>query len=57
MALDGYFFILNDGYEPQSKLWDIINVPLSFARGIISNILWLLDNSAKKLQHALLLKF
>ena len=53
--------IFNHGYEPQSKLWkqfrsklrDIVT-PLC---GIFPISLLLLDNSAKKLQCAMLLKF
>jgi len=39
---------------PQCKL---LHIPMCFAQGIVSNSLWLLDNSAKKLQCVLLLKF
>jgi len=45
--------INNRGYEPQGKLCGSYP-PLC---GIISNSLWQLDNSTKKLQCALLLKF
>jgi hypothetical protein len=51
------------GMKPQSKLWKLFSAascggiqPSAFG-GIVSNNLWLLDNSAKKLQCALLLKF
>jgi hypothetical protein len=39
----------------RSKLWEII--PLSFARGIVSNNLLLLDNSANKFHCSALMKF
>jgi len=66
-------FTLNYWHEPQSKLWKTTPqqvagnsgyytflygiTPRHFIPGIISNSQRLLDNSAKKLQCALLLKF